>query len=277
MAADAFSVKFWGVRGSIPAPLPTHLNVGGNTSCVEVRCGSRVLILDAGTGINPAGRALRDEGIDRVDLLFSHCHYDHILGLPFFEPFHVAQNRIRLWAGHFLDDMTCREMVAQFMQPPFFPVGPDCLKAGVEYRDFEPGDTLGLGDGIVIRTLRLNHPGGAVAYRVEYDNRALCYVTDTEHVGDILDPDILAFISDAGIVIYDATYTDEEFTHFAGYGHSTWQHGARLCAAANVQTYVIFHHLLEHDDSILSAIEDDARKSFAGSILAREGLRLDVG
>ncbi len=270
----AFSVKFWGVRGSMSVSAPSHIGVGGNTSCVEVRCGDRVLIFDAGTGAHAAGRALRKEGVQHVDMLFSHCHYDHIFGLPFFGPFHCPENNIRIWAGHFLDGMTCEQMVSQFMKPPFFPVGPDCLKANIEYRDFDPGDRLDLGDGIVIETLRLNHPGGAVAYRVNFGNHAICYVTDTEHDDDVLDPGILAFINGADIVIYDATYTDDEFTQFAGYGHSTWQHGVELCDAGNVQTYVIFHHRLEHDDKTLDDIEAAARQAFAGSVLAREGLCL---
>lgn len=276
MSAKPFSVKFWGVRGSMPASAPCYFDVGGNTSCVEVRCGDRILILDAGTGAHAAGAALREEDVQSLDLLFSHCHYDHILGLPFFAPIHSPKTRMRIWAGHFLDDMTCETMVRQFMMPPFFPVGPDCMKANIEYHDFKAGNNLDLGDGIVIETMRLNHPGGAIAYRINFGKRAVCYVTDTEHVGAVLEPAILKFINNADIVIYDATYTDEEFPQFIGYGHSTWQHGARLCKAANVKTYVIFHHRLEHEDEILDEIADAARNTFAGSVLAREGLQLDV-
>ena len=128
----------------------------------------------------------------------------------------------------------------------------------------------------MIRTIRLNHPGGAVGYRIEYDGRAVCYLTDNEHDGTTPDPVLVSFIKDAEIVIYDSTYTEEEYTQFAGYGHSTWQHGAKLCRKANARTYVIYHHRSEHDDTILSAIEDDARKVFPGSVLAREGERLKV-
>jgi len=277
MSDAPFNVRFWGVRGSMPAATASHVGVGGNTSCVEMRCGDRVLVFDAGTGAHPAGKALRAEGIRNLDLFFSHCHYDHILGLPFFSPVYDPAGRIRLWAGHFLDDMTCEEMVSQFMGPPFFPVGPTCMKALIEYRDFSAGDTLEIGDGIDIATVRLNHPGGAVAYRVNYQGRSICYVTDTEHIGKVLDPALLAFIDNADIVIYDATYTDEELPHFLGYGHSTWQHGANLCAAANVGKYVIFHHRLEHDDDTLNQIEAAARKAFPGSVLAREGLCVDAG
>jgi phosphoribosyl 1,2-cyclic phosphodiesterase len=277
MSAPLFSVKFWGVRGSLPAATASHVGVGGNTSCVEMRCGDRVLIFDAGTGAHPAGQALKQEGISDLDLFFSHSHYDHILGLPFFAPLHNPNGKVRLWAGHLAGEMSCEQMVKEFMRPPFFPVGPSCMSAAMDFRDFQPGDTLDIGDGIVIRTMRLNHPGGAVAYRVNFDDRAICYVTDTEHVGEVLDPAILAFINDADIVIYDATYTDEELPHYLGYGHSTWQHGAKLCAAANVGKYVIFHHRLEHDDETLDQIEVAARNAFSGSVLAREGLRLEAG
>jgi phosphoribosyl 1,2-cyclic phosphodiesterase len=277
MAEPTFSVKFWGVRGSLPAALPSHVGVGGNTCCVEMRCGERVLLFDAGTGAHQAGKALRKEGIDNLDLFFSHCHYDHISGLPFFGPAHEPGTRIRIWAGHLSGTMTCEEMVNAYMRPPFFPVGPSCMCAMLDFRDFKPGDVLDIGDDIVIRTMMLNHPGGAIGYRVDHGGHAICYITDTEHIGEVLDPALLAFIDDADIVIYDATYTDAELPHFVGYGHSTWQHGARLCAAANVRTYVIFHHRLEHDDNALEQIEIDARKAFPGAVLAREGLRLEAG
>lgn len=276
MAASTFSVRFWGVRGSLPASSPAHVGVGGNTCCVEMRCGERVLVFDAGTGAFPAGRALRKQGVRKLDMFFSHCHYDHIIGLPFFSPVHDEAARIGIWAGHLAGIMTCEEMVSAFMKPPFFPVPPTCMAAAVDYHDFKPGDSLDIGDGIVIGTMMLNHPGGAVAYRVNYDDRAICYVTDTEHIGKVLDPALLAFINGADIVIYDATYTDAELPHFVGYGHSTWQHGGRLCAEANVGTYVIYHHRLEHDDKTLEQIEADARKSFPGAVLAREGLCLDA-
>ena len=276
MPALDFSVNFWGVRGSVPAPRLSHMEVGGNTCCVEVRCGGRMLLFDAGTGAHAAGMAFTEEGVTDLDIFFTHCHYDHIYGLPFFDPLYVENNDVRIWAGHFLDGTSCKQMVKGFMSPPYFPVGPDCLKAAIDFRDFSAGDTLDLGDGIVIRTIRLNHPGGAVGYRVEYDNRALCLITDHEHTSDTPDPALVAFIKDAGIVIYDATYTEAEYAHFAGYGHSTWQHGARLCKAANAKTFVIYHHRSEHDDTILGTIEDDARKVFTGSVLARERQRLHV-
>lgn len=277
MAASSFSVRFWGVRGSLSVSSPTHVGVGGNTCCVEVRCGERILMFDAGTGAFPAGCALRNQGVSDLDMFFSHSHYDHIIGLPFFGPVHDPSTKIRMWAGHLAGIMSCEEMVSAFMKPPFFPVPPTCMSAAVDYRDFQPGDTLNIGDGIVIGTMMLNHPGGAVGYRVNYGNHAVCYITDTEHVGKKLDPALLAFISGADIVIYDATYTDAELPHFKGYGHSTWQHGGRLCAKANVGTYVIYHHRPEHDDKTLEQIEGDARKSFSGAVLAREGLRLNVG
>ena len=129
-----------------------------------------------------------------------------------------------------------------------------------------------IGDGVVIRTAALNHPGGAVAYRVEFAGRAACYVTDTEHVPGRPDAAILALIQGADVVIYDATYTDEEFDRFEGWGHSTWQEGMRLCAAAGAKQLVAFHHDPAHDDDALDAIAAEIARRHPGSLVAREGL-----
>src|ERR671932_382197 len=106
MSKEDFTVKFWGVRGSLPVAGPEFLRYGGNTACVEMRCGRHVLIFDAGSGLKPAGKALRAEGVADLDLFFTHCHYDHILGLPFFAPLYEGRSRVILWSGHLNGAMT---------------------------------------------------------------------------------------------------------------------------------------------------------------------------
>ncbi len=274
MAAGDFFVRFWGVRGSIPCTGQQYLEFGGNSPCVEVRCDNRVLVLDAGTGARGLGDALVREKINELDLLFTHCHYDHVCGLPFFAPLYCPGVAVRLWVGQLVDGMAPEAMVQGLMRQPYFPVGPDVFQAQIDYRSFRPGSRLDLGDGIVIVTANLNHPGGSIGYRIEYGGKSICYVTDTEHVPESPDRAVIDLIRNADIVIYDAAYTDEEFDGRQGYGHSTWQEGIRVCDRAGAAQYVIFHHCPTHDDAFLQLVEREAQAIRPNSVVAREGMVL---
>ncbi|MFO1072309.1 MAG: MBL fold metallo-hydrolase [Geminicoccaceae bacterium] len=277
-AGTGFSVRFWGVRGTIPCPGPATLRYGGNTACVEMLCGGRRLIFDAGSGLRLLGGKMVRNG-ERIDshLFFTHTHMDHVIGLPFFRPAYSASNRLQFWSGHLASQgRGIEQVLSQLMQPPFFPVPLDIMHACIAFNDFAPGDLIEPGEGIVIRTAALNHPGGAVGYRVEYGGRAACYVTDTEHVPGAPDKAVLDLIAGADLVIYDATYTDEEFERFRGWGHSTWQEGVRLCAAAGAARLVAFHHDPDHDDAALDGIDAELRAARPGSLVAREGMAIDL-
>jgi phosphoribosyl 1,2-cyclic phosphodiesterase len=268
-----FSVRFWGVRGSIACSGPRTARYGGNTSSLEVRCGERMLLFDAGTGIRYLGRALDDVRMD-ADIYFTHTHFDHVCGLPFFRPLFQPQNRFRLWAGHLSGAMTLKRVLAEFMMSPLFPVPPEVFRSTLEYRDFNAGDTLTSGD-VKIRTARLNHPDGATGYRIEYDGRSFCYVTDTEHVPGSPDRNVLNLIAGADLVVYDCMYTDDEYRHYVGWGHSTWQEGVRLCKEAGAKRLAVFHHDPEHDDDMLDGIAREVEKLMPGSVVAHEGLVLE--
>ena len=267
-------VRFWGVRGSIPVPDSLCRRYGGNTPCVEVRCGDTVLVLDAGSGLRGLGAALVEEGCEEVDLFLSHSHVDHVLGLPFFEFAHRRGNTLRLWSGHQPAGGTTEGAVRRLMSPPLFPTSLEIFGAHVACLDFRAGETLSPKHDIGVRTAPLRHPGGATGYRIEYRGRSVCYVTDTEHEPGRQDDSVLALIDRADIVIYDATFTDEELPRFRGWGHSTWQEGARLCRTAEVRQYVMFHHAPDRDDEALRRIEIAAGRMFAGALAAREGLTL---
>ena len=272
---DDFLVRFWGVRGSIAAPGPATARYGGNTSSIELSCGGRLLLLDAGTGIRYLGGGLVAEAPIDSDIFFTHTHFDHVCGLPFFKPFFQPQNSFRLWAGHLGADMNLRRVLREFMMAPLFPVPPEVFKAKMEYRDFKAGDTLAPASGVVIRTAALNHPDGATGYRIEYGGKSVCYVTDTEHVPGALDRNILGLIEGADIVIYDCMYTDEEYAKsYVGWGHSTWQEAVRLCKPAGVKKLVVFHHDPDHDDDLLDTIGHEVAAAMPGAVMAREGLTL---
>jgi phosphoribosyl 1,2-cyclic phosphodiesterase len=270
-----FSVRFWGVRGSIATSDPGTTRYGGNTSSLEIRCGGRCILLDGGTGLRYLGNDLVKEGkpID-ADLFLTHTHFDHVSGIPFFTPFFMPQNKFRIRAGHLLPEMTIKKVLQELMMAPLFPVPPEIFQADIEYKDFECGETIDLGDNIVVRTAALNHPNRATGYRFEYNGGAICYITDTEHVAGELDQNILGLIKDADIVIYDSMFTEEEFQNRIGWGHSTWQAGAELCDAGNVGTFVVFHHDPDHNDDFMDGVAKAASERRPGTIVAREGMVL---
>ena len=265
-------VTFWGVRGTIACPTPQHMAYGGNTSCVEVRAGGRLVILDAGTGIRELGRRILQQDERKADLLFSHTHWDHINGFPFFSPAFREDRTFRVFAGHLAATSGgIRNTLAGQMAEPMFPVPLEIMRARLEFNDFAAGESFALGDGVSVRTAPLNHPNGATGYRLEHGGRSVCYVTDTEHVPGRPDERILGLIAGADLVVYDSTYTDAEFPGRVGWGHSTWQEGVRLCREAGARRLAIFHHDPDHDDAAMAAIESEARAAWDGAFAAREG------
>ncbi len=267
-----FSIRFWGVRGSLPCPGPATKRYGGNTPCIEVRCDGRLLILDAGTGLRELGDALVQEGgaLD-ADLFLTHCHYDHVLGIPFFAPFFQPQHRFRMWAGNLLPEFQLKGVMERMMSEPLFPIGIDTFKASIEYRDFRAGEIILQAGRLAIHTLMLDHPGGATAYRIDYGGRSVAYVTDNEGRREDHDRPLVAFARNADLVIYDTTYTEDEIDEKKGWGHSTWQDGMRLADAAGVKTFCLFHHAPEHDDTAMDAMLAQARAARPGTIAAIEG------
>jgi len=271
---EDFFVRFWGVRGSIACPGTAWARYGGNTSCLEVRCGGRLLIFDGGTGLRPLGEHLRAQAPVDADLFFTHSHLDHMAGLPFFSALFVPENRFRMWAGHLIPERTLRDVICAMMAPPLFPVPIEVFTAETVYKDFTAGETLSPSAGVKLRTALLNHPNRATGYRIESNGRSICYVTDTEHVPGRLDRNIIDLARGTDYLIYDSTYTDDEFPRFVTWGHSTWQEGIRLATAANVKALAIFHHDPDHEDRFMEQVEVDARKTWRGAFVARENMRL---
>ncbi|MBX9821932.1 MAG: MBL fold metallo-hydrolase [Afipia birgiae] len=275
--STTMSVRFWGVRGSIPCPGPNTVRYGGNTSCVEVKCGDHRLVFDAGSGLRMLGLALADEpGPVDIDLFLSHCHIDHLIGLPFFVSAFVTGNRLRLWAGNLKAAGGVQETVRKLVSYPLFPIEIEAAQGKIEFNDFTPGDVLTPRPNINVMTTALNHPGGATGYRVEFGGRAMAYITDTELGADAIDPALLELARDASIVIIDTTYTDEELPEHVGWGHSSWQQAVRLANEAGVGKLYLFHHDPEHDDDEMDRIAAAAAKARSGTVVAKEGLSIEI-
>jgi phosphoribosyl 1,2-cyclic phosphodiesterase len=271
------SVRFWGVRGSIACPGPETARYGGQTSCVEVRCGNRILIFDGGTGIRLLGDALMQQpDATQVDIFLSHFHIDHVNGLPFFAPLYSKNHSVRIWAGNLKPALGVEEAMRKLMSFPLFPIEIDSFQAKVEFRDFRSGDTLNPHSEVTLRTAPLNHPGGACGYRIEFEGRSIAYLTDTECSNGSVDPAILALAKDAALVILDTTYTDAELPSHVGWGHSSWQQGIRLATQAGAKRLCLFHHDPDHDDAFIDAVAKDAEAVRPGTIVACDGMVIEL-
>jgi len=274
---EEFLVQFWGVRGSIPSPGSETVRYGGNTSCVEMLVGGKRLIFDGGTGLRILGKKLMNEMPVEANIFFTHSHWDHIQGFPFFVPAFVPGNCFHIYGSIAPNGMSIKQRLSNQMLDPNFPVPIQVMKSTLKFYDLAPGDVFEV-DGITIETGSLNHPNTAIGYRVSWQGRTAVYATDTEHFPDRLDKNLLYLAREADVLIYDACYTDEEYHNpkspKIGWGHSTWQAGLALAKAAGVKCPVMFHHDPNHSDDFLDDVAAQVKAACPDAILAREGMIL---
>ncbi|MGE5544165.1 MAG: MBL fold metallo-hydrolase [Bacillota bacterium] len=272
-----FTVKFWGVRGSLPAPGPHTVRFGGNTPCVQVQIGQQLVILDAGSGIHHLGQELlKQGGTIRGDILITHSHWDHIQGFPFFYPGFQSGNFFTVY-GQQQGDLTLADQLSGQMDFPYFPIKLRDYKAQFHFQELAAGTSCVLRNGITVKTINNNHPNGGLSYRIQHGETSCCYVTDHEHTPEY-DSEMMEFIQNSDLLIFDTTFTESEYLGDAktisrrGWGHSTWQEAVRLAKAANVKRLILFHHAINRSDDELEVIEAQAQKRFARCWAAREGM-----
>lgn len=268
-------IRFWGVRGSTPTPVAKNLGIGGNTTCLELRRpGCQPVIIDAGTGINALGFSLLKEfpAGGACHIFFSHFHWDHVQGLPFFIPLYRADWNINFHS--FLQGCELEALLSEQMRAPFFPID---FGATLSKRSFcaLPDCPIAM-DGLAIRHFPLHHPNGARGYRLDAGGRSIVFASDHEHGQPALDKGLISIASGADLLIYDAQYTPEEYATRQGWGHSTAQEGVRLAREAGVKQLVLFHHDPMHDDDAITQILNRARELFPNTIAGAEGLRLSL-
>jgi len=295
--SDELRVKFWGVRGSYPAPGAGTVKYGGNTACVEIRAGERTIILDAGTGIIPLGRELARRRALEVVVLLSHLHHDHTQGFPFFVPAYLPNARLHIFGPGGTRE-TLSRVLENNQSSETFPVSLRDMAstkdiqsvresqvivwggAGVQVMD--SGEGLGSeAEAVVIRIHKsYAHPGGVYVYRVSWRGKTVVYATDTEgYVG--MDRKLVQFARDADLLIHDAQYSEEHywgqlsgFPSTQGYGHSTVAMACEVAAAAAAGQLVLFHHDPAYSDARIAEMAASAKVKFSEVQAASEGLEI---
>jgi len=280
-------VKFWGTRGSIATPGAASTKYGGNTTCLTVKKdanSAEPIIIDAGTGIRPLSEELMDTGRPiSVKILFTHTHWDHIQGFPFFVPAYFPDTTIDLYSCEKLGGSLKESLMTQ-MDTRNFPVSYDKLQAKIRYHEFCDGDVL---NGIKIRNIRLNHPGSGLGFRFEYNNHKIVFLTDHEleeepYSGSSL-KETIEFCRGADLLIHDAQYLKEEMKLYKGWGHSAVDDVFKMAVAAKVKSLVLFHHNPTRSDSEIDEILIDLNSQIKSEKLkltckaASEGSEIIVG
>ncbi len=268
-------IKFWGVRGSIPTPGKKFSKFGGNTSCVELSVNNRIIIFDMGSGIVNLGNHILKNNIKKFDILLSHFHYDHTCGLPFFKPAFNKNFKFTIRSGIEKTRSKTLEVLKKQISSPSFPITVNEFSAGIKYCDFKIGRDFYI-DKLKVKTILLNHPNGAVGYRVQYDEKAVCYITDHEHDLKKKNKNLLNFLKNADVLIYDSTYDDKDFINYVGWGHSTWQEATRLANECNIKKLFIFHHNPDNDDRKMDYIESASKKMSNNFLVAKEGMFINI-
>ncbi|HVU00484.1 MAG TPA: MBL fold metallo-hydrolase [Polyangiaceae bacterium] len=288
-------VKFWGTRGSIPTPGHKTRRYGGNTSCVEVRIDDTLFICDSGTGLRELGVDLQSR-MDRVEahLLFSHTHWDHIQGFPFFTPAYNPSSTLHVYDVRRNDNRVQRLLLGQ-MQSEYFPVSFGDLGAKITFADLADGaKTI---DGTLVTHIEQTHPGTSFAYKFEKNGARIVYATDNEldlKIANVeetkrnpdvlrkLPEDFVRFVADADLLVADGQYTDVEYPTKVGWGHARASTLVDLAIQAGVKQLAVYHHDPMHADEQIDETIEACRERLAraGSncviFAAREGVELKI-
>jgi phosphoribosyl 1,2-cyclic phosphodiesterase len=271
-------VHFWGVRGSIPVSGERFLKFGGNTTCIVFEYEGEYIIIDGGTGLKAFGDSLAGQPI-KATLVFTHVHWDHIQGLPFFGPaFHPA-SQLRV-CGVSRDGWEFKDILSLQMTPPTFPVSLDVLSGIKEISNLQVDHSYQIGP-FSLRAIEQKHPDGVVVYRVEAGGKRVVFATDVEHGGNGLDPHLVELCQGSDLLIHDAQYTDDEYYGRSGpsrqgWGHSMWREAVELAELANVKALALFHHDPSRADDGVEELESDARSLFKQTFASREGTIFDL-
>jgi len=296
-------ISFWGVRGSYPVPGPNTVRYGGHTSCIEVRSNiGDCLIVDAGTGLRGLGHKLAEAQGERsvhYHIILSHVHWDHIQGLPYFEPAYLEGSKISIYAQRAAAD-ELQNVIGGITRHEFFPVDLEAVPAEFEFHEVTPGEGLSV-DSFRVTPFALNHPFGACGYRIDSAGASFAYVSDTAPFTDMLhkqhflsgpetpseedlstlramEAELKDTVRGTDTVVYDTHFLPEEYARFPHYGHSTPDHAIAICRDIDVRRLVLFHHAPGHNDELMDKIAatylERGRAVGLDVVTAREGMTL---
>lgn len=255
-------IRCWGARGSIPVSGKEYLKYGGDTTCMEVRTkDDEIIIIDAGTGIRKLGNSLLAEGRRHYTMIFTHAHWDHLMGFPFFKPIYEKETRITMYGCPFAQ-ASIKHMISRIMSPPNFPVNFEEIKAEIIYH--ESYEDLFSLKSVTVTPIPLSHPNHGLGYKFIEDGKSFVFLTDNEltfkHPGGLDYQDYLDFSANADLLIHDAEYREEEYRETKTWGHSVYKDALRLALDARVKKLGLFHHDQDRSDQSLDEILADCRK-----------------
>jgi phosphoribosyl 1,2-cyclic phosphodiesterase len=271
-------IKFYGTRGSVPVSEREFMEFGGNTTCVFISGideGAGAIIMDAGTGIRKLGKDIgtgKVEAGKEIGLGFTHFHWDHIQGFPFFEPAYNPNSKIQISTAGKRKILNLKDIFSTQMQSIYFPVQLENMGAQIEFEKIEANVLVGE-KGAIVRVADLQHPGGCIGIRFEINNKSVVFCTDVEHSNGI-DENVVNLSMNADVLIHDAQYTDEELKTHKGWGHSSYNQAIEVAVKAKVKQLIITHHDPDHDDDFLRAMERKCQERFKDLIFARDNYEI---
>jgi phosphoribosyl 1,2-cyclic phosphodiesterase len=282
-------IRVWGCRGSIGVSGPSTLRYGGHSTCLEIRTASKqVIVVDAGSGIRNLGKALLQEpGMDAVRFLFTHSHWDHLMGFPFFAPAYSPKFSLSFCSGPHAQG-SIRKYLSHQMEAPYFPVDISVMKAELIFRCERPNQepcNCSVA-GVEICPVPINHPNGGYGYKFIEGLKTFVFLTDNElgykHAGGLDRAQYTEFCKGVDLLLHDAQYTEEEYRVTRGWGHSTYADATDLAVQAGVKRLGLFHHDPDRTDDELDRQVDFCRERIQRSghalecFAAAEGMVLDL-
>jgi phosphoribosyl 1,2-cyclic phosphodiesterase len=274
------TLKFWGVRGSIPTPGPTTVRYGGNTSCCELRFDDKLFVMDAGSGLRVLGNELlKSKPPVSAKIFISHMHWDHIQGIPFFTPAFIPGNNFTFYGAKDAEK-DLNSIIADQMDPTYFPIELKDMGSKLEFQQLAEG--LYTIDNTKVETIYVNHPGNALGYKFFIEQKSLVYISDNEPftgtftededkqdaetivLGEDGNQKLIKFIDKADILIHDAQYTLDEYKKKITWGHSPIEYTVDIAIQAGVKHLILFHHDPMHDDNMIDQMLNEARNFASG-------------
>lgn len=274
----SIDLTIFGTRGSLPCTAKGCERFGGATSCYHLDLGARHLIFDAGSGIVELGQHLMAKAPHApIDLFFSHFHYDHVMGLPFFQPLYQRGWPIRLWTNALFGSGGIDLALDCLFSEPLCPVTRDLLVADISIHDLPNGSGTDVTPDVHLTTTGLAHPGGNAAYKVVHGGQAFVYSGDFEHGDAQSDATLRQFLDGVDLAFLDCTYTPDSYEACRGFGHAHWMAAGEIAEAAGVGAWYGVHHEHTLNDAALDVVDHALQARFKTGALAQKGMTFTLG